>query len=69
MSRILSKNPIDLNEKASIGCFGDPRERVEDKTEQCFIAGGGHTEYKGKHPDFIQSIRFAIRLICYSDDL
>ena len=56
--RLSIQEPINLNENASIGCFGHPNQPAEDTTDQCFVAGGGTTEYGGDHPEFIQSIRF-----------
>lgn len=54
------QDPISLNTNASIGCFGDPTQLAEDVTDDCFVAGGGHTEYLGDHPEFIKSIRVNI---------
>ena len=56
--RLKIKESISLNKNASIGCFGDPNQPAEETTDKCFVAGGGHTEYGGDHPEFIQSIRF-----------
>ena len=38
-------------------------QKAEGKTDHCFVAGGGHTEYLGEHPEFIQSIRFSFTLM------
>lgn len=54
------QDEINFNKAASFGCLGDLNERVEDVYDQCYVAGGGLTQYDGKKSDFIQSIKVNI---------
>lgn len=52
------KDHVEFNLEKSFVCLGDPNEPVEETKGQCFVAGGGKTEYEnGENAKFIQSIR------------